>query len=61
MAKLHVTYVHSLIGNTTDQGHTIRSLGLRRLGQSVELPDTRSVRGMLRKVAHLVSVREIED
>jgi len=61
MAKLHVTYVHSLIGNTADQGHTIRSLGLRRLGQSVELPDTRAVRGMLRKVAHLISVREVVD
>lgn len=61
MAKLQITYVHSRIGNTADQGHTIRSLGLRRLRQTVELPDTAAVRGMVRKVAHLVTVREIED
>ncbi len=61
MPKLRVTYVKSSVGYKTDQGHTVRSLGLRRLGQSVELPDSRDVRGMIRKVAHLVSVAEIED
>lgn len=60
MGKLRVTYVKSAIGYRSDQGHTIRSLGLRRLGQTVELPDTRDVRGMVGKVAHLVTVTELE-
>lgn len=60
MGTLRVTYVKSAIGYRSDQGHTIRSLGLRRLGQTVELPDTRDVRGMVGKVAHLVTVTEIE-
>lgn len=60
MGKIRVTYVKSAIGYRSDQGHTIRSLGLRRLGQSVELPDTRDVRGMVGKVAHLVTVTEFE-
>lgn len=61
MGKLRVTYVKSAIGYRSDQGHTIRSLGLRRLGQTVELPDTRDVRGMVGKVAHLVSVTEVDE
>ena len=60
MGKLQVTYVKSAIGYRSDQGHTIRSLGLRRLGQTVVVPDTRDVRGMVGKVAHLVTVAEVE-
>ena len=56
---LQVTYVKSAIGYRSDQGHTIRSLGLRKLGQSVTKPDTRDVRGMLAKVRHLVDVTPI--
>jgi large subunit ribosomal protein L30 len=37
---------------------TLRSLGLRRIGQSVELNDTPQIRGMIAKVAHLVEVDE---
>ena len=61
MARLRVTLIHSPIGNPADQGHTVRSLGLRRPGQQVEHADTPDVRGMLVKVAHLVSVDEIQD
>lgn len=61
MGTLRITYVKSSIGYRSDQGATIRSLGLRKLGQTVEKPDTRDVRGMIHKVAHLVSVNEVED
>ncbi len=61
MPRLRITYTKSSIGYRSDQGQTIRSLGLRKLGQTVEQADTRAVRGMIRKVAHLVSVSEIKD
>ena len=40
------------------QSDTLRSLGLRRIGQTVEHPDSPQLRGMLHRVAHLVEVRE---
>ncbi len=61
MGKLRITYTKSAIGYRTDQGHTVRSLGLRKLGQSVDKPDTPDVRGMIHKIAHLVVVTEVED
>ncbi len=61
MGRLRITYVKSWLGYRSDQEQTVRSLGLRKLGQSVEQPDTPDVRGMIRKVAHLVSVAEVED
>ncbi len=60
MARLKVTYAKSSIGYRSDQVHTIRSLGLRKLGQSVIIEDTPDLRGMVGKVAHLVTVAEIE-
>jgi large subunit ribosomal protein L30 len=60
MPMLRITYVKSTIGYRSDQGQTVRSLGLRRLGQSVEKADTPDVRGMIRKVAHLVAVSEVD-
>ena len=60
MATLRITYVKSSIGYRSDQGQTVRSLGLRRLGQTIEKPDTPDVRGMIRKVAHLVAVSEVD-
>lgn len=58
MAKLIVTWKKSAIGYAQDQKDTIRALGLRHLNQSVEHSDTRSIRGMLNKVRHLVLVKE---
>jgi large subunit ribosomal protein L30 len=55
---LRVTYLKSAIGYAHDQKSTIRALGLRRLHQTVELPDNPSVRGMCFKVRHLVSVND---
>uniref|UniRef100_A0A7C2B682 50S ribosomal protein L30 n=1 Tax=Thermomicrobium roseum TaxID=500 RepID=A0A7C2B682_THERO len=57
--RLRITYVKSMIGYREKQRETLRSLGLRRLGQSVEHPDTPSVRGMIAKVQHLVRVEEL--
>ncbi len=54
--KLRITYAVSSIGVKEDQKATVRRLGLRRLGQTVELPDSPAVRGMIHKVRHLVTV-----
>ncbi|MFN3336854.1 MAG: 50S ribosomal protein L30 [Thermomicrobium sp.] len=59
--RLRITYVKSMIGYREKQRETLRSLGLRRLGQSVEHPDTPSVRGMIAKVQHLVRVEEVDE
>ncbi|MCH7579156.1 MAG: 50S ribosomal protein L30 [Chloroflexi bacterium] len=61
MAKLRITWVKSTIGRRFDQKRTVRALGLRRLGHTVELGDSPSLRGMIKKVHHLVSVEETED
>lgn len=55
---LVITWKKSAIGYSQRQKDTIRSLGLRRLHQSVQKPDTPEVRGMVEKVRHLVSVEE---
>ncbi len=61
MAKrLLITYSKSAIGYSRRQKDTIRSLGLRRLNQRVERPDTPEIRGMVEKVQHLVRVEEEE-
>jgi len=57
--RLRVTYVRSSIGAKQDQKDTVRRLGLKRLGQTVEQEDTPTVRGMLHKVRHLVAVEEV--
>lgn len=58
---LKVTYVKSTIGYAKDQKDTVRSLGLRKLHQSVVHKDTPGIRGMIFKVQHLVKVEEVED
>jgi large subunit ribosomal protein L30 len=58
MPKLRITWVRSASGHRFDQKRTIRALGLRRLGQSVDHDDSASVRGMIQKVQHLLSVEE---
>ena len=56
---LRITQVGSPIGRTDDQRATVRSLGLRRIRHTVVQPDRPEIRGMLRKVAHLVTFEEI--
>ena len=58
---LRVTQTRSQIGTKPKQRGTLRALGLRRLGQSNDLPDRPEIRGMLAKVPHLVSVEEISE
>jgi large subunit ribosomal protein L30 len=56
MSRLTITYRKSTIGYARDQKATIAALGLKRLHQTVEHEDTASLRGMVFKVRHLVSV-----
>ena len=56
MAELKVTQVKSKIGGTRGQRETLRSLGLRRIGHTVEVRDTPQARGMVHRVRHLVKV-----
>jgi large subunit ribosomal protein L30 len=60
MAKLKVKQVRSLIDRPDRQRRTMRALGLRKINQTVEHTDTPQIRGMIRKVAHLVSVEELD-
>ncbi|MEE6283084.1 50S ribosomal protein L30 [Georgenia sunbinii] len=60
MTQLKVTQTKSTIGGTDNQRHTLRSLGLRRIGQSVVREDRPEFRGMITTVAHLVSVEEVK-
>jgi len=53
---LKLRWVRSAICAPKDQKATVRGLGLRRLGQQVLREDTPSVRGMVRKVQHLVAI-----
>ena len=56
--KLNVTLVKSTIGQKPKTRATVRSLGLRKMNQTVQHNDTPDVRGMLHKVRHLVQVEE---
>jgi large subunit ribosomal protein L30 len=57
--QLRITLVRSVIGRPVDQERTVQSLGLRHVNQTVEREDTPSIRGMVNKVRHLVSVEEV--
>jgi large subunit ribosomal protein L30 len=56
--KLMVTLTKSLIGEKPKTRANVHSLGLRRMQQTVEHRDTPQIRGMLHRVAHLVTVEE---
>ncbi|ABK52098.1 LSU ribosomal protein L30P [Acidothermus cellulolyticus 11B] len=60
MPRLKVTQVRSGIGGTAEQRDTLRSLGLKRLRDTVVKEDRPEIRGMIRAVAHLVRVEEVE-
>ncbi len=59
MAKLRIKWVKSAIGYSKDQKATIHALGLHKLQQTVEHEDNSAMRGMIRKVNHLVKVEEV--
>jgi large subunit ribosomal protein L30 len=56
--KLEITLTRSLIGRPQDQRNTVAALGLRKMHQTVEQQDNAAIRGMINKVAHLVTVTE---
>jgi large subunit ribosomal protein L30 len=55
---LKITLRKSTIGFNRNQAQVVQGMGLRRIGHSVELPDTPATRGMILKVRHLVEVGE---
>ena len=59
MARVRITLIRSLIGGLPKQRATARSLGLGKIGSSVEQEDIPSIRGMVRVISHLVKVEEI--
>ncbi len=61
MAKLKITLIRSLIGRQADQRATVKALGLGKINSSVTQDDSPAIRGMIRKVVHLVSVEEVQD
>jgi len=61
MAKLKITLHKSPISQKQNQQLTVKSLGLRKVRQTVVLPDNQSNRGMVHTVRHLVTVEEVAD
>ncbi|HPV06318.1 MAG TPA: 50S ribosomal protein L30 [Aggregatilineales bacterium] len=57
---LRITLVKSPIGYSQKQKDTVRSLGLSKINQVVEKPNTPQIRGMVAKIEHLVTVEEVE-
>ena len=58
MATIKIKQIKSRIGAPKDQKNTLQALGLRKISPVVEVEDTPSNRGMIRKVHHLVTVVE---
>ncbi|SHJ46557.1 50S ribosomal protein L30 [Hespellia stercorisuis] len=58
MANLKVTLVKSTIGSVPKHKKTVEALGLKKMHQTVELPDNAATRGMVQQVRHLVKVEE---
>ncbi len=60
MPHLKITQTKSGIGNKQNQRETLRSLGLKRMHDTVVKEDRPEIRGMVQTVTHLVSVEEVE-
>ncbi len=59
--KLRVTQIKSTISHIARNRATVRALGLKRIGHTVEIPDNPATRGMVRAVRFLVTVEEVSD
>lgn len=57
--RLEITLVRSVIGRPETQRKVVKTLGLRKIRQQVVREDTPAIRGMVNKVSHLVTVKEI--
>jgi large subunit ribosomal protein L30 len=60
MARLKITQVKSRIGTKQNHRETLRSLGLRKINQTVVKDDRPEIRGMTNTVRHLVNVEEVD-
>jgi large subunit ribosomal protein L30 len=60
MARLKVRQTRSVIGRKKNQRETLRSLGLKRIGDVVVKEDRPEIRGMIATVPHLISVEEVD-
>jgi large subunit ribosomal protein L30 len=58
--KLRIKLVNSVIGRPQNQRRVVEALGLKKLNSTVDHDDIPSIRGMVRKVSHLVQVEEIK-
>jgi large subunit ribosomal protein L30 len=61
MTQLKISQVRSAVGGKQYQRDTLRTLGLKRIGDSSTREDRPEVRGMIKTVAHLVAVEEVEE
>ena len=59
MATIKVTQIRSAIGAKPQHRETLRSLGLKRIGHTVEKQDRPEIRGMVKSVTHLVTMEEV--
>lgn len=57
--KLEITLTRSVIGRPETQRVTVKTLGLRKMHQTVVHEDNAAIRGMINKVSHLVTVKEV--
>ena len=60
MGRVKVTQKKSIIGGTSNQRNSMRSLGLKRIGDVVVKEDRPEIRGMVSTVSHLVAVEEVD-
>lgn len=60
MAELKITQTRSVAGGRPNQRETLRSLGLKGIGETASHQDSPQIRGMIRTVTHLVEVEEVK-
>jgi large subunit ribosomal protein L30 len=60
MTKLKVTQIKSKIGSTKRQKRTLEALGIKRMHNTVEVEETPQIKGMIKKVQHLLNVEEVK-
>jgi len=60
LAKLKIKLVKSIIGRNKDQIDTVKALGLKKIHSVVEHEDNPAIKGMVRKVIHLIEVEEVK-
>ena len=60
MTKLQITQIRSAIGRQQNQRETLRSLGLKRIGDVIVKEDRPEIRGMAQAIPHLVDIEEVE-